>query len=237
MVDAALHLNPLPTVDSDRPDQSALIWMDGESTVITAIGTGALALTLATSTMLTGAPPATPPGAVLEVLDFRGSGCAKEDTLVAQSPDKEAVTVTYANFIAMAGTEGEGTEASRYCGFTLKLTPPAGYAAAIANVDERGFARLDNGATASVQVRYMPEGATGMVRADEKLSSPTDDSWQTAHPILDKDLTFSKCGKPQMIGVVTKLTVGVGTAHPDTNPFAAIASTDFATNHFVWRKC
>jgi hypothetical protein len=182
------------------------------------------------------APPAEPPAAappaeaVLDVLHFSGTGCAENMTAVAPSPDRQAVTVTYADFELFVGGPASATRA---CTVIVRVTQPDGWTSAYGRVDQRGYATLPEGGAAQVRVSYQSANSAP-VRADTTLPVPFDDSWQTAHQVEDGKHRYGPCGGPHFVAVSTELRVDA----PDGGSAdASVYSTDFGTDNLLWKRC
>jgi hypothetical protein len=214
--------------------------MSGGFTMFQLIGRGAAMLSLAATTALTPTTQAQttpPPGESIAVLGYEGSGCAPDMTVVSDSGDHTADTVMYADYTLLAGVGGDAPDVSKSCTITVRVSPPPGFTAAIAQLDQRGAADLPAGATASALVSYQSEGSSTVTRADYALTGPHEDWWQSSHEVAEADQVFGACGQPQVITVKTELRVSMGMSDPESRADASIDSTDFATNYFNWKEC
>jgi hypothetical protein len=152
---------------------------------------------------------------------------------VSHSPDQHAAALVYSEYGMFIGPGGEPSPASRTCTAIIRVTPPAGYTSAVDLIDQRGSATLPAGATADVRVRYQSANSSP-VRVDEKLPTPFDDGWQTAHRVPAEQQVHGPCGQPHFIVVNTELRVSA----PDgVSADASVYSTDFSTNHLTWKRC
>ncbi|HEU4422332.1 MAG TPA: DUF4360 domain-containing protein [Pilimelia sp.] len=189
------------------------------------------------------ADPAPPPtGKVLvELVKANGSGCKKNTTVVAISPDKEAFTVVYSTYMAVVGIGTKPPDARRTCKIDVKLSPPPGYTYAIAQVDYRGFAFLEGGATAVERAKYKFQGGPDRSLIEHPFAGPFDDFWQTTDLTEPGSLIFGDCGKSRTMNIDTELEVRVGTSDPETTTsFIAMDSTDGVidtTYHIAWKTC
>lgn len=89
---------------------------------LAALGAGALAVSLATSTLVTGVPT----GATVEVTAFAGDGCSAGTTEAWPSPDRTAFSVYTRNFNAVVA-DVRSTTHSQSCELIVRITPTAGH--------------------------------------------------------------------------------------------------------------
>jgi hypothetical protein len=123
--------------------------------------------------------------------------------------------------------------ATRDCTIFVSVTPPAGYTSAVELIDQRGSASLPAGAAGEVSVSYLSANSAE-IRADERLRSPSDDTWHTAHRVPASRQVFGACGQPHFVVVKTKLRV---TAPAPVAADATVYSTDVSTNNLTWKRC
>jgi len=212
-------------------------------------GTGFLmtmALIGGSATVSLGAPASakapSPPGekVVIDVVTVNGSGCRKGTALVAVSPDNEAFTVTYSEYLAQVGPETKNKESRKNCKLDLRLSTPAGFTYAIARTDFRGFALLENGATAVERAKYKFQGSPDRSFAEHRFAAPYDGFWQTTDVTEAAFLIFGPCGKSRRLNIDTELEVKAGPSDPNTLSLITMDSTDgeFKTVYrFVWKAC
>jgi hypothetical protein len=205
------------------------------------------ALLAGTAALVDAAPaaaePAPPPTdkVIIEIVKVNGSGCKKGSAVVAISPDQEAVTVVYSNYMAVVGVGAKNPDSRRNCKMDVKLTPPAGYTYAIAKADYRGYAFLESGASAVERATYKFQGGPDRSHVEHPFAGPFDDTWQTTDVTDPDSLIFGKCGKARTLNIDTELEVRAGTSDPETTTsFIAMDSTDVEINttyHFAWKTC
>jgi hypothetical protein len=180
------------------------------------------------------APTVEPPAeAVIDILHFSGSGCPGDKTSVIHTPDQHAAALIYSEYEVFVGADRGPSPASRSCTAVVRVTPPAGYTSAVDLIDQRGYASLPPGATGDVRVSYQSANSSP-VRADETLPTPFEDGWQTTHRVPADQQVYGPCGQPHFLVVNTELRV---TAPDGVNADASVFSTDFSTNHLIWKRC
>jgi uncharacterized protein DUF4360 len=104
------------------------------------------------------APVVTTEAGSIESVDYVGTGCAGT-AATGISPDKQAVTSTFSDFVAAAGPGTDRDAANRNCLLMMQINVPAGWSYALQSVDYRGFAGLEAGVTASRRAVYLISGS------------------------------------------------------------------------------
>jgi hypothetical protein len=170
-----------------------------------------------------------------------GSGCRKQDTAVAISPDNEAFTVTYVEYLARVGPGTKKKDARKDCKLTLRMSTPRGFTYAIARTDFRGVAIVSDGASAVERATYRFQGSPERARMQHAFPGPFDDVWRTTDVIDESAWDFGRCGKERSLTIDTELEVSAGSSDPETtDSMIAMDSTDGSVStvyHFVWRSC
>jgi hypothetical protein len=181
-----------------------------------------------------------PDGVTIEIATINGSGCPVGSAVVALSPDKEAFTVTYSDYLAQAGGDSKPTDMRKNCQINLKVHVPQGFTYAIAKVDYRGFAYLEKGASAVVKANYYFQGSSTNGKPIEKTVNGTyNDNWQVDDEVPVDQLVYQKCGEKRNFNINTELRVNAGTDKNKVS-FAAMDSTDGSIKtlyHFKWKTC
>ncbi|MEQ4300727.1 DUF4360 domain-containing protein [Plantactinospora sp. B6F1] len=188
-------------------------------------------------------PPVEPPAEkiVIEVITINGSGCPAGTAAVAVAPDNTAFTVTYSDYLAQVGVGARPTDSRKNCQLALQVHVPEGFTYAILQADYRGYAYLENGATAVARANYYFQGSSPTTYRSHSFSGPLNDSWQTTDTEELTSVSYAPCGEMRFLNINTELRVNVGTSNPaTTTSFMAMDSTDGAINtiyHFAWKKC
>ncbi|MFE3939092.1 DUF4360 domain-containing protein [Streptomyces goshikiensis] len=183
----------------------------------------------------------TPPDRiVIELVNVNGSGCPAGSAQVSVSPDNTAFTVTYSNYMALAGPGTQPTDFRKNCQIALNVHVPQGFTYAIAQADYRGFAHLERGATGLQRANYYFQGMSQTAFVNHNLNGPVDDSWQNTDVTEIESLIYSPCGAQRNFNINTELRVNAGTSNPKSVSFMSMDSTDGSLNtlyHFAWKKC
>ncbi|GAB1643669.1 DUF4360 domain-containing protein [Krasilnikovia sp. MM14-A1259] len=196
------------------------------------------AVVAASGPVLAGTATVPPPGGVvIDVVTANGSSCRPGTVAVALSPDREAFTVTYSEYLAAAGAGAKTGDATRKCKLTVQLQVPDGVAYAVTQADYRGFASLASGANAVLRASYRFQGDPQPTPVEHPFPGPWADDWQVTD--RTEPVVFGPCGKARKFTIDTELTVDAGTATAQSN-FIVMDSTDgsFGTTYRIaWRSC
>lgn len=207
-----------------------------------------LAVAAAAVSLLGGGPtlvitPSTPPVTqmTIDVVTVNGSGCPLGTAAVAVSPDNTAFTVTYSDYVAQVGVGTKPTDYRKNCQLNLKVNVPSGFTYAISQVDYRGFASLEAGATGLERANYYFQGSTATQFINHPFAGPLADDWQSTDIVEVAALVFAPCGEKRNLNINTELRVAAGTSNPaTTTSFMTMDSTDGSlktTYHFAWKQC
>jgi hypothetical protein len=198
-----------------------------------------LAVPLSSAPAATQTPP--PPGQVtIEAVTVNGSSCRPGTAVAVISPDREAFTVLYSEYLAQVGDGAPPAESHQKCKLNVEIRFPQGYTYAIVQADYRGYALLQPGASAVQRAVYKFQGDPPKVATEHAFTGPYDDYWLSTDVTPADSLVYAPCGKVRKINIDTELQVDAGTSAPGTGSFVAMDSTDgsiSATYRLAWRTC
>ncbi|MEV4331888.1 DUF4360 domain-containing protein [Streptomyces sp. NPDC049597] len=184
----------------------------------------------------------TPPGKVtIDLVSVNGSGCRPGSATVAVAPDNTAFTITYSEYLAQVGKGAKPTDFRKNCQLGLNVYAPQGFTYAIAKADYRGFASLQNGASATQRASYYFQGMSQTAYRGHRFHGPLQGNWQVSDTAAIHALVHKPCGEQRNFNINTELLVDGGRSDTtNTTSFMAMDSTDgsFTTKyHFAWKKC
>jgi hypothetical protein len=171
-----------------------------------------------------------PPGFSVEVLSVSGEGCPPKTTQVAPSPDRQAFTVTYSDFLV----QGKGSEAKKKCELEIRVNHPADHTYAVEATDHRGFAHLDAGTTGTKKASYHFVGHGPTRHISNDYAGPYDDNWQATDKPDPGKLTHGPCKQKKPLRIVTELRI------KGKSGFMSMDSTDSSVSarfQLNWKKC
>ncbi len=186
-------------------------------------------------------PPPAQPGVVIDVVKVNGSGCRKQTVAVALSPDGQAFTVTYSEYLARVGVGAKPNDYRKDCKITVRVDIPTGMTYAIEQVDYRGFGMLEPGATGTQRASYQFQTQPRPMPHDHDFRGPFDDIWHTTDLTDPADRSWSPCGKSRKLNIDTELRVAAGSSDPTTTTsMLGLDSLDGSirtTYRFIWQTC
>ena len=201
---------------------------------------GGAVLSLLSPPVIVGqSPPAD--NIIIDVITVNGSGCPAGTAAIAVSPDNTAFTVTYSQYMAQVGVGAKPTDIRKNCQLNVQVHAPSGFTYAITQVDYRGYAYLENGATGQERANYYFQGTSPTAVTVHPLAGPLDDNWQNTDKVDTALLVWSPCGELRNLNINTELRVAAGTSDPTTTTsFISMDSTDGSIStvyHFAWMQC
>ncbi|MCT2593220.1 DUF4360 domain-containing protein [Streptomyces sp. N2-109] len=178
---------------------------------------------------------------VITVATVNGSGCPQGTAAIAVSPDNKAFTVTYSDYLAQVGVGSSPIDFRKNCQLNLVMHVPQGFTYAIASVDYRGYAYLEDGASSMQKASYYFQGSPETTDYTHTYDGPYNDNWQATDETEWASLVWAPCGELRNFNINTELRVNAGTSNTEeTTSFMTMDSTDGAvgtTYHFAWKKC
>jgi|tagenome__1003787_1003787.scaffolds.fasta_scaffold20517358_1 hypothetical protein len=175
---------------------------------------------------------------VIDMVQVKGSGCRKGTATVAMSLDNSAFTVTYSDFLVQVGPDASKGDNQKDCQLRVKVKVPKKFTYAIEQVDYRGFAHLEKGATAKQVGSYAYQGQKeSAATVNHSLSGPYDTNWQTTDA---EAAAFEECGKQRALNIDTKLILDAGKSDPKSTSYITMDSTDGSLHsvyRLVWSSC
>lgn len=172
--------------------------------------------------------PTTDPRAVLQLRTAGGSGCPAGTTTVASTASGDAFTLLFDAFIAKGGE-------FKNCQVLIKVAVPSGWSYTVYQVDNRGFALLDPGATGTLQMTTYFTGLPGTTKETKTISGPYSDAWQTT--TIAGSEQWSPCNTDRYLNVNDVITV----SGPSTSSMAMFSKdVDVSISSIFrlrWRTC
>lgn len=137
----------------------------------------------------------------IDVVNFAGSGCSPGTAVAAISPDAEAVTLIYSEYLVETGQQ-------RNCTVTMQINIPGGLTYSIISADYYGFKKMSVGSNATLWTSYRFAGG-GAVTGTKSLAGatgPEGSNWQTHDETAA--LAWSLCGQDRYFVASSRLTMG-----------------------------
>jgi hypothetical protein len=200
---------------------------------------GAPLLLAAAASFATPAAAQAPPYVRVRSISYAGSGCPAGSVAQNISPDRQAFTLLFDNYIAQAGPGVPFSEKRKNCQLNIDLDFPQGWSFSLVNVDYRGYASLDPGVTASQQSLYYFQGQGATGRLSTPMVGPYDQDYQISDTLGVAALVWSPCGMQRALNVNTSLLVN-NAANPNGNGLITTDSIDGGIKLIYglrWQQC
>ena len=177
------------------------------------------------------------PDAHVAVISHNGSGCRPGTVTHSLTDDDTSLTIFFSDFVLEVGPGVSRRERLKNCQLVVDVESP-GWRFAVAQLDQRGYAQLDEGVDFTSTVTSYLQGYVGETTTDFTLWGPMDEGYEFRDPIAISDLQFSPCGGRALnVNAAMKLNNqstrnGGGSAGPD--------ATDGATSlrfGLLWQRC
>jgi len=207
---------------------------------------GAVAALIASTASAQAATPSSPEASPSEQITvsintINGSGCPSGTAAVAANADNTAFTVTYSDYLAMVGVGASAADFRKNCQLNLDINVPSGFTYAIASVDYRGYAYLEDGANAMQRAGYYFQGSSDTSYSTHEWDGPYDDNWQATDSTEWAELVWAPCGEQRNFNINTELRVYGGSSDTgSTTSLMTMDSTDGAAStvyHLAWQEC
>lgn len=184
-----------------------------------------------TSTLAVASPANSAPNITIDVATFNGSGCPIGTAVAAISPDNEAITLIYSDYLVeLSGPVMEN------CTVALQLDIPQGLSVSLVGSDYYGFKRMTSGTTGSLWTSYRFQGDSPVNRTFN-LSGATGTqgaNWARSETLVA--VTWSPCGEDRLLIANSRLTI----AGSGSSSYITMDSNDvdFSTIfNLRWRSC
>jgi hypothetical protein len=175
---------------------------------------------------------APPPGAgFIEKVDYTGTGCEGSAT-TGISPDKQAVTSIFSDFVASSGPGAAPELATRNCLIMMDVKVPSGWQYSLESVDYRGFAGLERDVTASRQSLYVISGSSVHVTPVARFKGEINDDYTHGDVGPDAPGRWSPCGGGQVLWIATQTAVNTGGRERSGQ-----LAVDTIDTELQWRRC
>jgi len=95
---------------------------------------------------------------------FQGEGCVANSAVVDISPDQKAFTVIFSDYFAEVRNDGGQEKTKMSCQVTVDVVTTPGWTFSLGQMDIRGYANVEQGATVRQKVAYAFDGS--MIESD-----------------------------------------------------------------------
>ncbi len=158
------------------------------------------------------ADAASPPYVRIRSVSYAGSGCQAGSVSQNVSPDLQAFTLLFDNFVAEVGPGVPLSSSRKNCQIAVDLDFPSGWSYSVATLDYRGFVNLDAGSVADQSAAYYFQGSGATARLHTPMYGPTNRDYQIRDTLGISALVWSPCGLQRALNINTqiRLTANAG---------------------------
>lgn len=166
---------------------------------------------------------------------YGGTGCPAGSASVTLSPDQDALSILFDNYVAEAG--GGRRVDRKSCNISVPVQVPSGYSVAVFQVDYRGFNSIPRGAQSRFDAEYFWAGARGP-RISRTFVGPVNDVYSVTDGLIATALVWTPCGASVTLRVNTSMMAQSNARSEQT--LATVDSADISSGliyHLQWRRC
>jgi hypothetical protein len=182
-------------------------------------------------------------------LTQEGSGCPPGTVATNIAPDGLAFTILFDSYTASAGPGVPKKERTRECTVDVVLQAPLGWSWAIVGVDQRGYASLPTGTSATLKSSFQ----FNRQKADHHqapplethLLGPVDRDYFVTTDTPPLQVDWSKCGGTSELHIKTRLEIngpasaGLAILTVDSldGEVTQLDGTTVCGYRLIWRRC
>lgn len=134
-------------------------------------------------------------------IHYAGTGCPAGSVAENISPDRQAFTVSFDQYIAAIGPGVAITEKRKNCQLTVDLDFPPGWSFTIFSVDYRGYVSLERNVQGSQQSKYYFQGQAATGTLVSQFNGPIDDDYQIRDELGLSAQVWSPCGAQRALNI------------------------------------
>jgi hypothetical protein len=169
----------------------------------------------------------------IESVEYHGTGC-EGSAKSSISPDGQADTSVFSDFLASAGPDEDPALTSRNCLQMLRINVPGGWSYSLESVDHRGFASLDKGVTATRKSVYIISGSAIQAPPAGRLKGELSADYQQSDISPEAPGEWSPCGGGQILWIATEIAVDTSRGGRGAAGQLFVDSID---TELQWRRC
>lgn len=188
-----------------------------------------------------GAYAQAPDGVIINRVGHGGNGCPQGSVDTYVSADRQALTLTFDQYIAEIGDGIPRSEARKFCNVSLELVVPNGWQFSVFQVDYRGYVDLESGAQSNLSSTYRFSGRTG--NQEERTFNRAVFRGSVSGNYLKKDdigietLVWSPCAETRALNINSEVRL---TAPRNRRALMTVDTIDGEFKQIYalkWRRC
>lgn len=178
------------------------------------------------------------PGIKLGEPAYGGPGCPEGTASVTLSPDQDAISILFDQFVVEAGgSTGKRTD-RKSCNLSVPVQIPQGYSVAVIQTDYRGYNLLPgSGAYNRLTTEYFWAGIRGP-RYQQEFRGPQNQDYTYTNGIIASSLVWSACGASIVMRVNSSIMTQTNNRNEESS--MTVDSADISSGllyHLQWRRC
>lgn len=181
----------------------------------------------------------TPDYVSVRSIAYAGSGCPAGSVAENISPDLQAFTLLFDNYIAEVGPGVSAREKRKNCQINIDLDFPQGWSYTIFTVDYRGYMSLENKVVGTQKSSYYFQGSRATASLQSVFRGPYDNDYQIRDTLGLSAVVWSPCGASRALNINTQVRVDNNRNRRGFG-LATIDSIDGQLAHIYgiqWRRC
>lgn len=174
----------------------------------------------------------------IQNLSYAGTGCPAGTASSYISPDAQAFTIAFDQFVAVTGPSVSFVESRKNCRLLVDLRFPQGWTYAIFRADYRGFAALDRYVYGLQRSYYYFQGTLNQVPLRTTLRGPYNNDYLISDTLGLETVVWHPCGARRALNIDS--SVQVRSYSYGSQGLMTVDSIDGEvehTYHVRWRRC
>lgn len=173
----------------------------------------------------------------IQNIAYAGSGCPAGSVSELMAPDAKAFSLLFDSYVAEAGPGIPLSQNRKNCQVAVDLRFPAGWSFTVFEVDYRGYAKLDRGATGTQKTSYYFQGSGTTANLASDYYGPFDNDYHIRDTLGLSATVWSPCGAVRALNMNTQVRVS---APSSRRALMTVDSIDGQLTHIYklqWRQC
>ena len=176
-------------------------------------------------------------GLVLGQPAYGGTGCPAGTASVTLSPEQDAISILFDQFVAEAGSSTGKRVDRKNCNLAIPVQIPQGYSVSVIQTDYRGFNLVPSGGYNRLDTEYFWAGVRGP-RFSKVFSGPQNANYTQTNGIIADTLVWTPCGASITLRVNSSIMAQSNSRMEQS--MMTVDTADITSGliyHVQWRRC
>ncbi|MBL7669018.1 MAG: DUF4360 domain-containing protein [Bdellovibrionaceae bacterium] len=177
-------------------------------------------------------------GLILGRPAYGGTGCPAGTASVTLSPDHDAISILFDQFVTEAGSTTGRRVDRKSCNLSVPVKVPQGYSVSVFKTDYRGYNLVpESGAYNRLDTEYFWAGVRGP-RFRKIYSGPINENYTQSNGIIVNAIVWTPCGASVTLRVNSSIMSQSNPQMDET--MMTVDSADISSGfiyHIQWRRC